>query len=146
MKTIHLFDDTSIEITDDQAATIEDELVRGDLDYIRVNGQLLNPKTIARIAPSQATQADIFADPWAEPDHQVEAGRKCKGTKSLALEIMNRAKQQDGKTSPDNPDGLRHFKLLADKQWRERTRKQILKADPDWCDGQSGKCVCYAEA
>lgn len=145
MKTIHLFDDSQITITDEQAKTIEEELLKGDLDYIRVNGELLNPKTIARIGAGQATQADLFRKP--DPNEaQLEVGRKCQGTKSLAREIMNRAKQQDGTKSPDNPEGLRHFKLLADKKWRERTRKQILEEDPDWCDGRTGKCVCYAEA
>jgi hypothetical protein len=145
MKTIYLFDDTQIVITDEQAEKIEAELLQGDLEYINVNSQIINPKSISRIAPSQATQADIFSDPWADESQQLETGRKCKGSRSINLAVMNEAKLWHLKTDKEmNPKGLKNFQLIGDKAWREKTKAKLLKAEPDgYCDQEHGKCVCY---
>lgn len=144
MKTLVLKDRTQIEITDDQAESLEATLIDGKADFLKINGELYSPRSIDRIVKSKATQADIFEDPWADEEHQIEAGRTCRGDRSIQREINDIAKSLDRKQDADNPDTLGWAKLITSTKWREGIRQKLLKADPDnWCDNKTGKCVCY---
>jgi hypothetical protein len=143
-----LHDKTEQYLTDDEAKKVQQALAKSAEGFIQVAGMTVKKTAIAMVKPGGRSQPDLFSDPWADEKQMLDDGedRKCKGTKSIALEIMNRARKLDGKQDPDmNPDGLRHFKLIADKDWREMMRAKLLEESDQWCDGQSGRCVCYAE-
>ena len=123
---LKLKDRTTINITEEQATTINQMLV-DKVEFIQVNGQTIGRGLISGIFKGGLTEADI-------PNFDLPAleARKCKAQYSIQKEI-NRIALAEGKN---------WAKLIKDKTWREQTRAMLWQQTDQWCDDRKGTCAC----
>ena len=139
-----LADRTEQYLSDDEARQVQQALAKSGDGFIQVAGMTVKKSQIAVVKPGGITQVDIFRTP-DEKEKKLAEGKQCLGKHSINLALINEAKKVGGKKGPHNPEGLKTFKLVGDKDWREKTKARLLKAEPNgYCDQASGKCVCYA--
>lgn len=143
MSIMVLTDRTEYPLNPAEAQKVQQALARSADGFLQVAGITVKKSQIAVIKPGGPSQVDIFRKP--DPaEQQLEAGNKCMGSRSINLAVINEAKKVGDKKGPHNPEGLKAFKLIGDKDWRANAKARLLKADPDgYCDQEHGKCVCY---
>jgi hypothetical protein len=140
-----LNDRTEHYLNDEQTVKVNQALAKSGDGFIILGTLTVKKSAVQQIKPGGRTQADIFEDPWAEEDHQIEAPKKCIGCRSISLEILNTAKKQSQVVSDQNPDGLKAYQLIADKDWREMIRLERYEQTEKWCDQSTGKCYCHEQ-
>ena len=83
---------------------------------------------IMKITKNKPTQADIPSF----TQQKLASGNRCKAQYSIQLEINRLAKAE----------GAKWGKLIADKKWREETRKALRETGAMWCDDRAKECAC----
>lgn len=74
----------------------------------------------------------------AKDSRQLAQGQRCKGTRSIQLEISKRIKREYGKEWPQP---------MKDSTLRNVYRLEIHDEDDSkWCDYLAGTCACYDKA
>lgn len=70
-------------------------------------------------------------------NRQLGAGNRCRGKKSIQLEIMKLIRKKYPKDWP---------KYFRDREYKEKLRLWLHeKQGDDWCDSVAGTCVCTAD-
>lgn len=120
------------ELDDEQGADLKNHWVESTRPFpVEVGDDAFSSVEIKFITRNPRTASSMF--PIKDADRMLQTGNECRGFKSINAELLTEAKRQG------------NFKLLKDKEWRERTKAELRK-EGEWCDQEAGTCVCPARA
>lgn len=128
--TVTLKDGKTYPLDDENGASLKDHWLNAPKPFnVELGEDGVSSIDIKRITKNPRIASAMF--PVAGVDRMIVAGKECRGTRSLSLEVIKMANQEK------NP------KLLKDREWRKRARGFILASQPGvWCDKEAGTCAC----